>query len=103
MDVKNKIKEVFSGEHRKFAWFVLVVSVYFLGSWIFGSGNTVVHWIKAKSEIRRQERLIIEYRTEIEKMDASILERMTETDSLEKFAREQFKFAAPGDDVYLIR
>lgn len=102
MDTKKKIKDVFTGEHRKFAWFVLVVTVYFIGSWLFGSGNTIIRWAKAKSEIRRQDKLIKEYRTEIDKMDASIVERMTETDSLEKFAREQFHFAAPGDDVYII-
>lgn len=102
MDIKKKTKEIFTGEHRRFAWFVSVVTVYFIGSWLFGSGNTIVHWAKAKREIRRQEKLIIEYRKEIEKMDASIMERTTDTDSLEKFAREQFNFAAPGDDVYII-
>ncbi len=102
MDVKKKIIDVFTGEHRKFAWFVSVVTVCFICSWLFGSGNTIVHWAKAKREIRRQEKLIIEYRTEIEKMDASIIERTTDVDSLEKFAREQFNFAAPGDDVYII-
>ena len=92
MEIKEKIKDIFSGEHRKFAWFVVVVSVLFIGSWIFGSGNTIIHWIK----------LILEYKKEIGRMDDSINERTTDVDSLEKFARERFHFAAPGDDVYII-
>ena len=59
-------------------------------------------WIKAKNEIRRQEKLILEYKKEIGRMDDSINERTTDVDSLEKFARERFHFAAPGDDVYII-
>ncbi len=102
MEIKEKKKDIFSGEHRKFAWFVVVMCVLFIGSWLFGSGNTIIHWIKAKNEIRRQEKLILEYKKEIGRMDDSINERTTDVDSLEKFARERFHFAAPGDDVYII-
>ena len=44
----------------------------------------------------------MEYKKEIGRMDDSINERTTDVDSLEKFARERFHFAAPGDDVYII-
>ena len=42
------------------------------------------------------------YRDEIEEMDRQIQMLTHEKDSLETFAREQFHFAEPGDDVYLI-
>ena len=42
------------------------------------------------------------YRQQIEDMDESIEDLKTNKDSLEKFARERFHFAAPGEDVYLI-
>ena len=42
------------------------------------------------------------YRSEIEAMDQNIGELKTNRDSLEKFAREQFGFAVPGEDVYII-
>lgn len=102
MEIQKKIKGVFTGEHRKFAWFVLVVGVIFIGEWLFGSGNTIIHWVKAKNEIRRQEKLILEYKKEISRMDDSITERTNDVDSLEKYARERFHFAAPGEDVYII-
>ena len=102
MEIWDKVKSVFTGEHRKFAWFVIVVLVVFVFSWMFGRGNTIFHWIEAKREIKRQEAQIEEYKTQIKEMDGSIDQRVTDIDTLEKFAREQYKFAAPGEDVYII-
>ena len=42
------------------------------------------------------------YRSEIDAMDAEIQALTNSRDSLEKFARETYHFAAPGDDVYII-
>ena len=94
---------MFTGEQRKFAWFVIVVLVVFVFSWMFGRGNAIFHWIEAKREIKRQEAQIEEYKTQIEEMDGSIDQRVTDIDTLEKFAREQYNFAAPGEDVYVIQ
>ena len=41
------------------------------------------------------------YRRDIERMDREIEALSQNKDSLEKFARENFHFAAPGDDVYI--
>ena len=102
MEIWEKVKSEFTGERRKFAWFVAVVFVVFVFSWMFGRGNTVFHWINAKREVRRQEAQIEEYKRQIAEMDGSIDQRVTDLDTLEKFAREQYKFAAPGEDVYVI-
>ena len=53
-------------------------------------------------EIQRQERQMEIYRREIREMDAEIDALTHNRDSLEKFAREQYHFAAPGDDVFII-
>ena len=102
MEIWEKVKSEFTGERRKFAWFVAVVFVVFVFSWMFGRGNTVFHCINAKRDVRRQEAQIEEYKRQIEEMDGSIDQRATDLDTLEKFAREQYKFAAPGEDVYVI-
>ena len=102
MEIWDKIKSVFTGEHRKFAWFVTVVLVIFVFSWMFGRGNTIFHWIDAKKEIKRQEAQIEEYKRQIEEMDGSIDQRVTDIDTLEKFAREQYRFSEEGEDVYVI-
>ena len=98
----GKIKDIFTGEHRKFAWFVTVTTVLFLGSWIIRTGNTIPHWIRAKIEIAHQEKQMEIYRQQIDDMDESIEDLKTDRDSLEKFAREQFHFAVPGEDVYIV-
>ena len=98
----GKIKDFFTGEHRRLAWVTLVGTVIFVLMRLFGPGNTVIHWIEAKREIVRQERQMDEYRREIEAMDQNIDELKTNRDSLEKFAREQFGFAVPGEDVYIV-
>ena len=98
----GKIKDIFTGEHRKFAWFVVVSTSLFLLSWLIGPGNTIIHWIKARNEISNQEKQMKIYTEQIEEMNQNIEELETNRDSLEKFARERFHFAAPGEDVYLI-
>ena len=50
MEIWGKVKSVYTGERRKFAWFVTVVLVVFVFSWMFGRGNTIFHWIDAIRE-----------------------------------------------------
>lgn len=102
ISILGKIKEIFRGPHRHFARFVAVVTTIFAFLWIVGPGNTVIHWGKAAIEIRRQEKLIREYESQNAEMDRRIDMLKTDRDTLEKFAREQFNFAAPDEDVYVI-
>jgi len=65
------------------------------------SKDSLVRWAKAGIEIRQQEKQIEMYQTEIDKMDAQIKMLSNDRDTLESFARENFGFAKPGDDVYV--
>lgn len=103
MNIWEKIKAIYTGERRWFAWFVTVSLALFIYSWLFGRGNTILHWIDAKREISRQEAQIDEYQRQIDDMDCTIDQRQTDLDTLEKFAREQYNFAEPGEDVYIIK
>ena len=98
----GKIKDIFQGPHRKFAWFVAVSTTALILLWIIGPGNTFIHWGKAAAEVKRQEKLIEKYETENSDLDRRINMMKTDKDTLEKFAREQYNFAAPGEDVYLV-
>ena len=102
ISILGKIRDIFHGQHRKFAWFVTVTTSVFVFLWIVGPGNTVIHWAKAGLEIRRQEKVIREYELQNAGMDRRVNMLKTDKDTLEKFAREQFHFAAPGEDVYVI-
>lgn len=98
----KKIKEIFNGPHKAFAWFIVAATCLFVFFWIVGPGNTVIHWTKAALEIRRQEKMIQEYQEQNAEMDRRINMLKTNRDTLEKFAREQFNFAVPGEDVFIV-
>ena len=98
----GKIKELFTGEQRCFFIFATVVTVVALLLLTFAPGNNLIHWVGAKVTIANQQRQIREYREGIDRMDNRIKMLTSDRDTLEKFAREHFHFAAPGDDVYLL-
>ena len=98
----GKIKDIYKGPHRNFAWFATITTGLFLVFWLVGSGNTFIHWAKAGAEIRRQKKLIRSYELQNAEMEQRINMIRTDKDTLEKFAREHFNFAVPGEDVYVI-
>ena len=98
----GKVKDIFHGPRRRFAWFVVITTSIFALLWIAGPGNTFVHWIKAGVEIGRQEKTIRHYMEENAELDRRINMLRTDRDTLEKFAREQYNFAVPGEDVYVM-
>jgi cell division protein FtsB len=67
-----------------------------------GPGNTVIHWARSKSELRHQKKQVELYQKEIEQMRRQVEMLQNNRDSLEKFAREQFMFSAPGEDVFIV-
>lgn len=101
-DIFIKIKQAYTGPRRKFLWFATAATVIFLYVWIVGPGNTIIHWAKAGLEIRRQEKLMEHYRDRNAQMENRLHLLKNDKDTLEKFAREQFHFAAQGEDVYLV-
>lgn len=82
--------------------FFLCVTLFFI-AFLLVKKNNVVRWVQAAYTIRQQERQIKELETDIESTDRQLLQLSTNRDSLETFARENFNFAAPGEDVYLER
>lgn len=82
--------------------YILWSSVVFLVIICFIRHDNLIRWIRASFTIRKQERQIEWYKREISDLDKQIEAMSTDRDTLEKFARETFLFAEPGDDVYLI-
>jgi cell division protein FtsB len=82
--------------------YILWSTVAFLVIILFFRHDNLIRWIKAGLTIRKQEKQIEWYDAEIKELDKQIEAMSTDRDTLEKYARERFLFAEPGDDVYLI-
>jgi len=96
-DIDNK-----NAEKRSFIRYAIVTSAIFVLLVGFLNQNSIVRWIKAGIEINRQDKLIEKYTGEIKEMEDQIHGLTSNKDSLEQFARENFGFAEPGDDVYVV-
>ena len=101
-DKKNKGSLLTRSDHNYFVPLVLIVTALVAVWLLFLSHSSVLSWVRANLEIQRQERQMDKYRSEIDAMDAEIQSLTNNKDSLEKFARETYHFAAPGEDVYII-
>lgn len=98
-----KQKNLWNGPHRNTLIFVAITTLGFVFTIIFLGENNLVNLIKVELELGRQKEQIEQYRREIDEMDARINMLQHNRDTLEEFAREQFYFAAPGDDVYIVK
>ena len=99
---KEKGNLLTRSDHNYFLPFVIVVTAVAALWLLFLSHSSVLNWVRANIEIRLQERQMDKYRQEIDEMDAEIRALTDSKDSLEKFARETYHFAAPGEDVYIL-
>ena len=101
-DQKQKGSLLTRSDHNYFLPFVIVITAVAALWLLFFSHSSVLNWVRANWEIQRQERQMDQLRRDIDAMDAEIQALTNSRDSLEKFARETYHFAAPGEDVYLI-
>ena len=101
-DIWNRDKDGKDYEKRSFIRYSIIATAVFIVLVGFVNQNNIVRWIRSGAEIRRQDRLIEKYNREIGEMDAQIHGLKSDKDSLERYAREHFGFAEPGDDVYVV-
>ena len=98
----GKIRDIFNGPHRRLARFMVATASMLLFFWIVGPGHTFIQWGRAAVQVYRQEKMIRNYEKENAELDKRIDMMKNDRDTLEKFAREQYHFAAPGEDVYVV-
>lgn len=98
----GKWKDIWNGEHKGFVRYAVISTAVFLLWIVFLGDDNLLRLVKAYSELNSQNGQIERYKKEIAVMDKQIRTLSTDRDTLETYARENFHFAAPGDDVYLI-
>lgn len=69
---------------------------------LFLKKDNIVRWVQAGFKVRRQEAEIELYQARIDSLASRAAALSESRDTLEKFARENYGFAQPGDDVYIV-
>ena len=86
---------------RSFLRYAALATALFV-VFLFIKRDNVLRWIQAGFTIRRQERQIELLREENGSLDRRIESMSGNRDTLETFARENFFFSRPDEDVYII-
>lgn len=89
-------------DHNYLIPFVIVVTTVVALWLLFFAHNSVLNWVRASMELKRQEAEISRMSGEIKEMERQIDDLRNNRDTLESFARGTYHFAAPGDDVYIL-
>lgn len=98
---KNPGKRILK-EHRGFVVYTLIITMLCV-LFLFLKKDNVVRWVQAAVSTREQEERRSALQEEIRGMQSRIDALTTDIDSLEKFAREEYDFAEPGDVVYEVK
>ncbi|MBR5076162.1 MAG: septum formation initiator family protein [Bacteroidales bacterium] len=99
-DIWNRDKDGNKKEQRSFLRYAIVATVLF-AVFLFLKKDNVVNWVQAGFTLRRQRNQIEQLERENEELDRRIKTMRENRDTLERYAREEFFFAEPGDDVYI--
>ncbi|MBO7644389.1 MAG: septum formation initiator family protein [Bacteroidales bacterium] len=99
-DIWDRDKDGNRAPQRSFLRFAIVITAIIV-LFLFIKKDNVVRWIQAGFTLRSQERRIEAIKQDNERLDEQIRIMSTSKDSLETYAREEFGFTEPGDDVYI--
>ena len=100
-DLWNRDKDGSRKEQRSFLRYAIVATVLFL-LFMLLKKDGIITWVQAGFTLQKQRRQIELYQQENAALDKKIRMMKDNRDTLERYAREQFYFAEPGDDVYII-
>ena len=99
-DIWDRDKDGSNHGQRSFIRYAIVATVVF-AVFLLVKKDSVIRWVQAGFTLRRQEQQMEMQRKQNAELDKTIDMMSTDRDTLEKYARETFGFAEPGDDVYI--
>lgn len=100
-DIWNREKDGSNKPRRSFVRYAIVATAVF-AIFLFVKKDNVFRWVQAGFTIRSQHRQMELLKEQNAELDNSIRMMTNDKDTLEKYAREHFGFAQPGDDVYVM-
>lgn len=90
----QKVRKVLINKYA-IAIYVFLLMLLFMGD------NSLVHYMKRARKIRMVKEQIVDTQQEIREAQ-SVIQMLDNTDSLEHFAREEYRMHAPNEDVYIV-
>ena len=82
---------------NKYAITLMVFALLF----VFFGDHSLVQYLKRAKKMRALEEQLVQTQQEIEQAK-SVIRVLDNVDSLERFAREQYRMHAPNEDVYIV-
>jgi cell division protein FtsB len=82
---------------NKYAITLMVFALLF----VFFGDHSLVQYLKRAKKMRALEEQLVQTQQEIEQAE-SVIRVLDNVDSLERFAREQYRMHAPNEDVYVV-
>ena len=99
-NIWNRSEDGNRREQRSFLRYAIVITVLMV-IFLFVKRDNVIRWIQAGITLNKQQEKIEQLQQQNAELEQTISDMGTNRDTLEKYARETFGFAAPGEDVYI--
>lgn len=101
-DIWNRSKDGNNREQRSFVRYAIVATALFV-LFMFVKKDNVITWLGAGFTLSGQKRQIERYERQNADLDRRIQMLRENRDSLEQFARENYYFSEPDDDVFILK
>ena len=82
---------------NKYAIALLVFALLFM----FFGDHSLIQYLKRAKKMRALEAELVQTQQDIEQAEA-VMRVLDDVDSLERFAREQYRMHAPNEDVFIV-
>ena len=97
METNNYWQKIRKVLINKYAIALLVFALLFM----FFGDHGLIQYLKRAKKMRALEAELVQTQQEIEQAEA-VMRVLDDVDSLERFAREQYRMHAPNEDVFIV-
>ena len=97
METNNYWQKICKVLINKYAIALLVFALLFM----FFGDHSLIQYLKRAKKMRALEAELVQTQQDIEQAEA-VMRVLDDVDSLERFAREQYRMHAPNEDVFIV-
>ena len=97
METNNYWQKIRKVLINKYAIALLVFALLFM----FFGDHSLIQYLKRAKKMRALEAELVQTQQDLEQAEA-VMRVLDDVDSLERFAREQYRMHAPNEDVFIV-